>query len=187
MPSAWHRNGPRAVRIWRLLQTDPRRNVHRLQCASAIMLVPAASLRKTMRNLRLQCEIGESPGGISPPGAPRTVREPLDSHGSRCSAVEMHQRLCLSLGAPPVAGWLRAWAEQRGPFGPAPLQGLHPYYEPLRPCAPHRYSDPRGFSRLDPFLGIGTTGSHVPYKSLVQLRAACMPDAARAAFRKPPN
>jgi hypothetical protein len=30
---------------------------------------------------------GESPGGISPPGAPRTVREPLDSHGSRCSAV----------------------------------------------------------------------------------------------------
>jgi CO/xanthine dehydrogenase Mo-binding subunit len=31
----------------------------------------------------------ESPGGISPPGAPRTVREPLDSHGSRCSAVAM--------------------------------------------------------------------------------------------------
>jgi hypothetical protein len=29
----------------------------------------------------------ESPGGISPPGAPKTVREPLDSHGSRCSAV----------------------------------------------------------------------------------------------------
>ena len=31
----------------------------------------------------------ELPGGISPPGAPRTVREPLDSHGSRCSAVAM--------------------------------------------------------------------------------------------------
>jgi hypothetical protein len=29
----------------------------------------------------------ESRGGISPPRAPRTVREPLDSHGSRCSAV----------------------------------------------------------------------------------------------------
>jgi hypothetical protein len=25
----------------------------------------------------------ESPGGISPPGAPRTVHEPLDSHGWR--------------------------------------------------------------------------------------------------------
>ena len=31
--------------------------------------------------------IVESPGGISPPGAPKTVREPLDSHGSRCSTV----------------------------------------------------------------------------------------------------
>src|ERR1700756_432810 len=31
----------------------------------------------------------ESPGGISPPRAPKTVREPLDSHGSRCSAVSM--------------------------------------------------------------------------------------------------
>jgi len=27
--------------------------------------------------------MGESPGGISPPGAPRSVHEPLDSHGSR--------------------------------------------------------------------------------------------------------
>ena len=32
-------------------------------------------------------ERDESPGGISPPGAPKTVREPLDSHGSRCSTV----------------------------------------------------------------------------------------------------
>ena len=31
--------------------------------------------------------LDESPGGISPPGAPKTVREPLDSHGSRCSTV----------------------------------------------------------------------------------------------------
>ena len=30
---------------------------------------------------------GESPGGISPPGAPKTVREPLGSHGFRCSTV----------------------------------------------------------------------------------------------------
>src|SRR5215469_3264464 len=28
----------------------------------------------------------EWPGGLSPPGSPRTVREPLDSYGSRCSA-----------------------------------------------------------------------------------------------------
>jgi hypothetical protein len=31
----------------------------------------------------------ESPGGISPPGAPRTVHDPLESHGSRCSTVAM--------------------------------------------------------------------------------------------------
>src|SRR5262249_16390899 len=30
-----------------------------------------------------------SPPGISPPGAPRTVHDPLESHGSRCSAVAM--------------------------------------------------------------------------------------------------
>src|ERR1700738_377213 len=31
----------------------------------------------------------EPPGGLSPPGAPRSVREPLDSYGSRCSAGSM--------------------------------------------------------------------------------------------------
>ena len=31
----------------------------------------------------------ESPGGLPPPGAPRSVREPLNSYGSRCSAVSM--------------------------------------------------------------------------------------------------
>ena len=31
----------------------------------------------------------ESPEGVSPPGAPRTVHDPLESHGSRCSAVAM--------------------------------------------------------------------------------------------------
>jgi hypothetical protein len=40
---------------------------------------------------------------------------------------------------------------------------------------------------LDFSLHIGTTGSHVPYESLIQLRAAYMPDAARAAFRTTPE
>src|SRR5262245_36075777 len=31
----------------------------------------------------------ESPEGVSPSGAPRTVHDPLESHGSRCSAVAM--------------------------------------------------------------------------------------------------
>src|ERR1700726_4876715 len=41
-----------------------------------------------------------------------------------------------------------AKAEQRSPFAPAPLQGLRRYYGLLRPCAPLRYSHPRGWSRL---------------------------------------
>src|SRR6266446_1002533 len=32
----------------------------------------------------------ESPEGISPPGAPRTMHDPLESHGSRCSAVALN-------------------------------------------------------------------------------------------------
>src|SRR6267154_2333128 len=65
-----------------------------------------------------------------------------------------------------------AKAEQRSPFAPAPLQDLPRYYELLRPCAPHRYSDPRGLSRLRSLPLHRRTGSHVPYKSLVELRAA---------------
>ena len=41
--------------------------------------------------------------------------------------------------------WLtQARAGQRSPFGPARLPGLPPYYGLLRPCAPPRYSGPRG-------------------------------------------
>src|SRR5271170_743990 len=56
----------------------------------------------------------------------------------------VHGLLLLPVGF----SWPVVSAEQRSPFGPAPLQRLHPYYELLRPCAPHRYSHPRGFSRL---------------------------------------
>src|SRR6476659_5590252 len=41
-----------------------------------------------------------------------------------------------------------AKAEQRSPFAPAPLQDLPRHYGLLRPCAPRRYSRPRGWSRL---------------------------------------
>ena len=36
--------------------------------------------------------IVDKPGGVSPPGSPGTLHEPLDSHGSRCLAVAMTQR-----------------------------------------------------------------------------------------------
>src|SRR5215472_16288936 len=47
-----------------------------------------ASVLWSQRESRLLRTLSvESPGGISPPGAPRTVHDPLESHGSRCSAV----------------------------------------------------------------------------------------------------
>ena len=98
----------------------------------------------------------ESPGGISPPGAPKTVREPLDSHGSRCSTVGKRaaglyasstgSSLCRQLAS--VGRWSRL--NNAAPSVQLPLQSrLRPYYEPLRSlCSASVLSRPRGFSRL---------------------------------------
>ena len=45
----------------------------------------------TVKSLKKKKNV-ESPEGILPPGAPRTVRDRLDSYGSRCSAVAMAWR-----------------------------------------------------------------------------------------------
>ena len=95
------------------------------------------------------------------------------------------ERLCLVHRAPPATGWPWVAAEQRGPFGPVPLQNLRPYYGPLRPCAALWYSSPYGFNHLDISLGIAATGSHVPYESLMQARAVFTPDAARSGSGHP--
>ena len=57
------------------------------------------------------------------------------------------------------------------------------YYELLRPWAPHRYSHPRRSATWISPLGIGATGSHVPHRSLDQIHATSMPDAAQAVNR----
>jgi hypothetical protein len=54
------------------------------------------------------------------------------------------ERLCSIHGVPPAAGCPQARAEQRNPLAPAPLPRLPRYYGLLRPCAPLRYSHPRG-------------------------------------------
>ena len=64
---------------------------------------------------------------------------------------------------------------------------LRHYYGLLRPCAPLRYSRPRGWSRLWLIPWHRRTGSHVPYESLVELRAAYMPDATQAVSGHPPS
>src|SRR5580693_3718031 len=68
--------------------------------------------------------------------------------------------------------------------GITPLQH---YYEAVRPSPAHRYFRPRGWSRLRLFPWHRRPGSHVPYKSPVELRAAYMPDAAWAVSGHPPS
>jgi hypothetical protein len=57
---------------------------------------------------------------------------------------------------------------------------LHHYYGAVRPSPAHWYFRPRGWSRLRLFPWHRRPGSHVPYQSLIELRAASMPDAAWA-------
>ena len=64
---------------------------------------------------------------------------------------------------------------------------LHRYYEAVRPSPAHRYFRPRGWSRLRLFPWHRRPGSHVPYRSLIELRAAYMPDAARSVSGHPPS
>src|SRR5215471_8286638 len=64
---------------------------------------------------------------------------------------------------------------------------LHHYYGAVRPSPAHRYFRPRGWSRLRLFPWHRRPGSHVPYKSQIELRAVYMPDAAWAVSGHPPS
>src|SRR6202171_1636934 len=75
---------------------------------------------------------------------------------------------------------------------PAPLRstGITPlqhYYGAVRPSPAHQYFRPRGWSRLCLFPWHGRPGSHVPYKSQIEVSAASMPDAAWAVSGHPPR
>jgi hypothetical protein len=78
-------------------------------------------------NVIAKAALVEWPGGLSPPDSPRTVREPLDSYGSRCSAVSMTQL--------PVSEELRICTTQLRKPVPRPL-GLvaQPFELPTRPA-----------------------------------------------------
>src|ERR1700732_3443103 len=68
--------------------------------------------------------------------------------------------------------------------GITPLQH---YYGAVRPSPAHQYFRPRGWSRLCLFPWHRRPGSHVPYKSQIEVRAASMPDAAWAVSGHPPS
>src|SRR5262250_1660295 len=64
---------------------------------------------------------------------------------------------------------------------------LRRYYDAVRPSPAHRYFQPHGWSRLCLFPWHRRPGSHVPYKSQIERRAAYMPDAAWAVSVHPPS
>ena len=102
-------------------------------------LTPLLEVERTFVGRAENAAFVESRGGISPPRAPRTVREPLDSYGSRCSAVAMnverlrlvHRLLPLPVGpwsrlnnaAPSVQLHYRAFIPTTGCSAPAPRIG----------------------------------------------------------------
>ena len=110
---------------------------------------------------------------------------------SQTSRFRDVKRLCLGHRAPPVTGWL--WVAAEFPtcssFDQAPLQNLPLYYTSCSAPVPRIGTLILAVlaSSADVSLCIGATGSHVPYKSLVRLRAAYMPDVARAVFRTAPR
>ena len=61
------------------------------------------------------------------------------------------------------------------------------HYGAVRLSPAHRYFRPCSWSRLSLFPWHRRLGSHVPYKSLVEIRAVYMPDVARSVSGHPPN
>src|SRR6202045_4636977 len=84
----------------------------------------------------------------------------------------------------PVGPWSTAMT---CPLCSTGITPLHHYYGAVRPSPAHRYFRPRGWSRLRLFPLHRRPGSHVPCKSLVELRAVYMPDVAWAVSVHPPS
>ena len=70
------------------------------------------------------------------------------------------------------------------PLRSSPITGLRCYYAVVRPSPAHQYVRPRGWSRLRLFPSHRRQGSHVPYQSLVEVRAAY---SRKQCDREPPG
>ena len=128
------------------------------------------------------------------PSRPREFRpEPLTEPDL---ILSHHPARAIARRLPPSAELSgSSWFDPVGPRSTAmtyPLRstGITPllhYYRAVRPSPAHRYFRPRGWSRLCFFPWHRRPGSHVPYKSQIELRAVYMPDAARAVSVHPPS
>lgn len=62
---------------------------------------------------------------------------------------------------------MAAWRTRTArPLGSTRITGLRRYYETVRPCAPHRYSAPRGLLRLGALPPVASQGHRPSYRRL---------------------
>jgi hypothetical protein len=114
-----------------------------------------------------------------------TVRDSLPSYGSYHPAAHITKRRGLAL-------WLLPSLVGQTVRPDDPTPSLHPHYRDFNATTGRSAPVPRigtltlvGSSHLSFSLNIRTTGSHVPHKSLIQVHAACMPDATQTVNRFP--
>ena len=128
--------------------------------ARAVFDHPSRSL-PTPQSQKRQGETGQgladsdSPNWLmltaSTPGAPELARTFSHARNNRRFSMSNDFRLFSfdpSVGSSPPDGLASGRSDPSGPFTPTPLQGLHCYYGPVCPCAPHRYSPPRDIPPL---------------------------------------
>src|SRR4051812_47809123 len=118
--------------------------------------VPTMASPQMINLTSLGFQAAGSAGGISPPAAHRTVRKPLDLHGS---SQPLPCPLAMTVGAesdrssrllgwrPPSLSWVIR-------FAPRSLQALRRYYRRIRPLHAHRYFPPSWFALIRFPLGM---------------------------------
>ena len=128
-------------------------------------------------------------GGISPPRYHRSVREPLDSHGS-CQPFSKNLTVLVdaeSNSAPPSCLVDHHFRELAHPLRSSPITGPSTLILDDPPlCLALALSFSWGL-HLNFSLNIEATGSHVPRESLDRSHAIFMPEAAQAVSRYPPE
>ena len=130
---------------------------------------------------------GEWRRGTSPLRSLRYGREPLGSSGSHHPAVGFIHTALPSSQVPPIK-WLTfesGWIIH--PLRSIPITGTSTLLRVGPPLCPASVLSPSWVLHLNFSLIIGTTGSHVPHKSLDQVRATFMPDAAQAVNQVSPT
>jgi hypothetical protein len=154
-----------------------------------VMMAPKHDFRSSPNNghyrKRSACLKRPSrPGEFHPEPLTDSGLDTLASSGSCHRAKAAAFRRELELLLLPVGSLPTSVACPLRSTGTTPLQY---YYGAVRPSPAHQHFRPRRWSRLCLFPWHRWPGSHVPCKSLVEVRAASMPDAACAVSGHPPS